>query len=226
MASFLDKALSYVTKNPVTTPNKDLQKALFPSTDKKKQTVNPQQYNPLYPSSTVVPGTMTPIPKSTSSNNQFSVSPTPQVKAVSTPTTPPPVVPAIPQPQIGEITDKETFVNRDTGGESAEELSTPELDPSTKEAIQTAENLYQQSLKISPEELSTQEQIDKLIEATKKGYLTHKGQPIAMGFITGQLKAIEERALNMAEPLEDKLARLQAQRESAIETSKFGPNRS
>ena len=46
-----------------------------------------------------------------------------------------------------------------------------------------------------------------------------------MEFITGQLKSIEERATNLAEPLERKLARLQAARTSSLEANKFALDR-
>lgn len=102
---------------------------------------------------------------------------------------------------------------------------TYEVDPETQAAIDAAEKAYQLSLEISPEELSTQEQLDNLITATREGYRLSSNQPIALDFITGQMKAIEQRALGLAEPLESKLARLQAKRQSAIESSKFALER-
>ena len=111
--------------------------------------------------------------------------------------------------------------------EGATDSSTPSL-PDVEKAEKTvtsAEKTYQDSLKISPEELSTQEDLDKLIESAKKGFQDVKGQAIPMEFITGQLKATEERANLLKEPLDKKLARLQAQRLSSQEASKFALER-
>lgn len=92
-------------------------------------------------------------------------------------------------------------------------------------AMSGAESAYKRSLEISPDELSTQEDLDKLIESAKKSYQNTKDQAIPMEFITGQLKSIEDRALGLAEPLERKLARLQSARQSSIEASKFALDR-
>jgi hypothetical protein len=100
----------------------------------------------------------------------------------------------------------------------------PTVTPEEK-AVATAENLYQKSLEVSDDELATQGDLDRLSEATKKAYTGTKNQAIPMGFITGQLASIEERALNLAEPLETRLARMQAARTNAIEASKFALDR-
>jgi hypothetical protein len=107
----------------------------------------------------------------------------------------------------------------------APNVPTPAVTPETQAIIDKTEKDYQESLKLSPEELSTQEDIDDLIASTQEGYRKTKGQPIAMDFITGQLKAIEERALGMAEPLERKLARLESQRLATQDASKFALDR-
>uniref|UniRef100_A0A6H1ZM06 Uncharacterized protein n=1 Tax=viral metagenome TaxID=1070528 RepID=A0A6H1ZM06_9ZZZZ len=102
-----------------------------------------------------------------------------------------------------------------------------------------AQSAYEQSQKISPEALSTQEDIDKLLEQAGKidqsrrlGLQATSEQPIAMEFITGQQRAIENRALNeiygvaaRTEPLERKLGRLQTARTSSLEASKFALDR-
>lgn len=100
----------------------------------------------------------------------------------------------------------------------------PVITPEEK-AVANAENLYQKSLEVSDDELATQGDLDRLSEATKKAYTGTKNQAIPMGFITGQLASIEERALNLAEPLETRLARMQAARTNAIEASKFALDR-
>ena len=115
----------------------------------------------------------------------------------------------------------------------------PSVSPESQKALQLAEGAYQKLLQISPDELSTQEDIDKLIaEATKiqqsgrLGLQATSEQPIPMEFITGQQRAIENRLMNtltglesQAEPLERKLARQQAARTSSLEASKFALER-
>jgi len=88
-----------------------------------------------------------------------------------------------------------------------------------------AESAYQRSLQISPEELSTQADLDKLIEATRKSFADIEDKTIPLQFVTGQLASVERRALNLAEPLERKLARMQAARTSSAEASKFALER-
>lgn len=101
----------------------------------------------------------------------------------------------------------------------------PGVSDELKNAISAAEKAYIQSLQISPEELSTQEELDRLAESTRAGYEQARNQTIPLGFITGQLAAIERRALALQEPLEKKMARLQAARLASSEASKFALNR-
>lgn len=101
----------------------------------------------------------------------------------------------------------------------------PVIPPETQTAVQSAEKAMMEASKISPEEISTQADLDRLIESTKKAFQNTADQPIPLEFITGQLKSIENRALGLAEPLEAKLARLEAKRTSAIQTSKFALER-
>lgn len=101
----------------------------------------------------------------------------------------------------------------------------PDASPETKKAVEASQALYEKSLQVSPEELSTQGDIDKLLESARKGFVNAQNQAIPMEFITGQLKTIEDRANALAEPLQARLARLQAQRTSAITASKFALER-
>lgn len=101
----------------------------------------------------------------------------------------------------------------------------PTITPESQKALDSANKAYEESLKITPEELSTQEDIDRLIESTKKSFVNTSGQAIPLEFITGQLKSIEDRANALAEPLERKMSRLQAARTSSLEASKFALDR-
>lgn len=131
------------------------------------------------------------------------------------PTTTPPAVQTTPPAPVTEKSKKDK-------GPTKPVVPAPSA---AEKAVANAENLYQESLKVSDDELATQGDLDRLSEATKKAYTGTKDQAIPMGFITGQLASIEERALNMAEPLESKLARMQAARTNAIESSKFALER-
>lgn len=99
-------------------------------------------------------------------------------------------------------------------------VTTPE-----QKTVDSLTKAYTDALKISPEEMSTQEDLDKLIESAKTSFRNASNQAIPLEFITGQQKAIEERALGLAEPMEKKLARLQAQRTASSEASKFALER-
>lgn len=100
--------------------------------------------------------------------------------------------------------------------------SVPSMGSAIQSAYDKASKAYEDSLKLSPEELSTQEDLDKLITSTKRAYTDIEDKPIAMQFITGQLSSVERRANTLAEPLERKLARMQASRLASVEASKFG----
>ncbi len=115
--------------------------------------------------------------------------------------------------------------NQDAQG-GASSPAMPQISPEATKAMQDAEKAYQASMQLSPDELSTQEEIDRLIESAKSGYRSASGQAIPMEFITGQLKAIEQRASGLAEPLERKLARIQASRQASTSASKFALERS
>ena len=140
---------------------------------------------------------------------------------VSAPT--PPLNPAVPQIAPTAIPTAPPVAPGTQ--ESAPGATSDQVSPETTKALGLAESAYQRSLQISPEELSTQEDLDKLIESTKTAYRNTSGQAIPMEFITGQLRSIEQRATGLAEPLERKLSRLQAARTSSLEASKFALER-
>ena len=136
----------------------------------------------------------------------------------------PPTTP--PLPRTDQIAPPEAPFEKPAPTPTPEQPKAPAPLSKEEQAVADAEKAHELAMQISPDQLSTQEDLDKLIEATKKAYRNAQDQPIALEFITGQLSSLENRALGLAEPLEKKLARLQAQRTSALESSKFGLERS
>lgn len=151
------------------------------------------------------------------------VSPTPTIPKPVNPMNAP-IIPQIDGGGVGETPIAPKINAQDATGE-AKKPAIPQISPEAESALSSAEKAYQDSLKISPEEISTQEDIDKLVEATKSAYRNTSGQAIPLEFITGQLRSIEERATGLAEPLERKLSRMQAARTASLESSKFGLER-
>ncbi len=100
----------------------------------------------------------------------------------------------------------------------------PKVDP-YQTAVSDAEKAYMAAGTTTPEEDSTQAELDRLQNSFKTGYQGIQDKVIPMEFITGQSRSLENRALNLAEPLQAKLARLEAKRTSALETSKFALDR-
>ncbi len=168
---------------------------------------------------TDIPGFATPAPQL----SQVPLGPTqppqapvsPQIAQPAAPTAP--TAPTAAQPAVPATPA--------TSPEAAAAVAASPDPVATQTAVQKAEEAVQANLKISPEALSTQADIDKLIESTKKAFLGTQDQPIPLEFITGQLASIERRALGLIEPLQRKAARLQAARTASLEASKFGLER-
>lgn len=184
-----------------------------------------------------MPATALPTPTLGGSNLPTRLAPekptVPRVTpAAATPATPAPVTSpyaaindSLAQVKNQALSIQDELKRMGTTGSTNTASPTAPATPVVDSPVTKAEQVYQESLKISPEELSTQADLDKLIESTKKAYAGTSDQAIPMEFITGQLASIERRALNLAEPLERKLARMQAARTSAIESSKFALDR-
>jgi hypothetical protein len=149
----------------------------------------------------------------------------PEIKAPVTPPIDAPVRP-INVDEAGRI-----IPDIDLPGAPKKPLGAPETPPATPASIKAqqaqsvAEKAISDSLRISPEELSTQEDIENLITSARTGFTKIKGQPIPLPFITGQLAETEQRALDLLEPLQTKLVRLQSARQSSLEASKFALDR-
>lgn len=104
-------------------------------------------------------------------------------------------------------------------------VPTPE-GPSASEKAQTdALAEYQKNTAISDTEMNTQADLDRLNESTRKAFTGIGDQTMPLEFITGQQRSVEQRALDLAEPLNAKMARLQAQRQAALSASKFALDR-
>ena len=190
----------------------------------------------LFGQKPATPATSTPISPATTPSTPFFPTPTgapipAQKPAVSAPpapqagtsapiATPTPSAPILPStaPPVAPPTPIEPAGTTPTP-------TRPQISPETQSALSAAEKAYIDSLKISPDELSTQEDIDRLIESTQSAFRGIQDKPIPLEFITGQLASVERRALGLAEPLERKLARMQAQRTSSLEASKFALER-
>lgn len=86
---------------------------------------------------------------------------------------------------------------------------------------QIAEKGVQDLLAPTADETNTQGQIDSLESGTKLSKLNIEGQPVPMEFITGEQKAVEDRALALEEPLQKRLALLQTKRTGALSASQF-----
>lgn len=159
-------------------------------------------------------GTSTPPP---------TVTPTPVIKSNNVVTPPVPTIPS--------GWDTQTYQNFKTAN--------PTLEPDAEDTarmngtyvnplesrVSEAEKAYMMAGQMSPEEMAAQEELDKLSESFKKGYQGTQDQTIPMEFITGQQQSLENRALNLAEPLTDKLARLEAKRTASLGASKFALER-
>lgn len=174
----------------------------------------------------------TPTPPQPQQSQQFNPMRIPQVLPTQVQNTPVSAVKAPPtpfQPSPSETLQKPPILPQTTPQAtptvSQETPNLPNMPPETQKVITDAEKTYQEALKISPEELSTQEDLDRLIESTKKAYQNTLDQPIPLEFITGQMASLERRALGLVEPLERKLSRMQASRTASLEVSKFGLER-
>jgi len=122
-------------------------------------------------------------------------------------------------------------INPVTGGVTEPTPPTPPTPPVAppvspeQQAVTDAESAYKTAGVLSPEETATQKSLDTLQESFKTGFQNTEDQAIPIGFIRGQQASQEKRALNLAEPLQAKLARLQAQRTSSQGASKFALER-
>ncbi len=73
----------------------------------------------------------------------------------------------------------------------------------------------------SAEETAATEELNRISESLRQGYLGEGDRPIPLPFITGRQKSLETRAATLAQPIQAKAVLAQAKRTAALEASKF-----
>ena len=129
-----------------------------------------------------------------------------------------------------KMTTGGSTINPATGGVSNASPTAPTLpqvDPLAQyqTGVQSAAELYQKSLQLTPEEIAAQTEADNLTTSYRTGNqdIADRGEP--MYDIIGSQQSLENRYLNAQEPINAKLARLQAQRIANTNASKFSLDR-
>lgn len=112
-------------------------------------------------------------------------------------------------------------INPETGGVTP---PTPTYQ-NEQNAVSEAEKAYRASLSLTPEETAAQAELDALQSSFKQAYQNEADTTVPLEFITGKQTSLENRALNLAEPLNQKLARMQAQRLASQGATKFALER-
>lgn len=146
----------------------------------------------------------------------------------------PTITPTTPTPQAGGFqTSTGEIINPNTGGVATPPTpatspttpttpTTPTPQPETElTPTQLAERSIEELLRPSEEEIKTQEELDRLQESFSKAYTGESQRTIPLEFITGRQRALEQRALDLAQPLQNRMALLEAKRTGALEASKF-----
>lgn len=170
---------------------------------------------------------------------QVNAKPTPTVNTNPTPTTTPgmpnvgsaPRTPAV--PDFNSIMDSvrgiqaglDELAKNPAPASTPTTPATPAVPSAAQLALEKAEKDYSKYLTPGQDEVAAQTDLDNLIASTRMGYTGIENKVIPMEFITGQLAATERRATDLAVPLEQRLARMQAQRTAALEASKFALER-
>ncbi len=130
--------------------------------------------------------------------------------------------PIVPQPQFGQ--NLENLKNQVLALQSqvASQTVVPPTPPVKSESeiasekaqadLAAVQKKLTESFTMSPGEIQSQEELNRLITSQRMGAADIQDKPIAMPFITGQQAALERRAGVLAEPLVSRLALLQSQR--------------
>ena len=150
---------------------------------------------------------------------------------VSAPSAPPPMTSQGQQinPATGGIVGQGAGAGAGAGATPAAPPAPPPIAPvipqSYYDDVSRAEGDVKANTPITPDELAAQAELDTLQESFRTGYQNTAQQAIPMEFIVGQQKAIEQRKIGLAEPLNARMSRLQAKRLSALDASKFALER-
>lgn len=124
-------------------------------------------------------------------------------------------------------TPNEPVVSGSTIPATAEvaEPTIPTVSPVVKKQVADAEKAVADAMRVSPEFTQTEAELDRLSQSLTLGINKIKDQPIPMPFITGQSASVLRQALARAQPLEQKLSRLQSKRVAALSASQFALDR-
>lgn len=169
----------------------------------------------------------TPLPK----NNVVYPSTPTAPTAPSTPRTTTPVIPEVPttttdgqtiNPNTGEVTTAQASAQSVGGASSTGAPATPNISSFvTSPGYEAAIKGFEGNLELTSEEIENQRQINMLEESFRKAYTGEANRPIPLEFITGRQQHLEQRNLDLLQPLQAKAALLQAKRTAALEASKF-----
>ena len=172
----------------------------------------------------------TPVPQADQINSSQAPNFTPVPQGQPSPVAP--TAPAVPRTSTGET------INIETGGVVTPSVPTPApvatagstagapAAPSASSVSGTpgydsAVSSFESNLNLTPEEIANQEEINRLETSRRAAFTGESNRPIPLEFITGRQQQIEQRALDLAAPLQSKAALLQAKRTAALESSKF-----
>ncbi len=194
----------------------------------------PQTYNPT--SNNYNPASSTYNPQNVVDNPQQQSQTTPTIPTLNKTTSssnvgisaqPTPTAPVAPK-----LTSTGETINPSTGG--IEQVSTAMVGGGTSmpatpnigasmstPGYESALASYENNLNLTPEEIANQEEINKLQESFRKAYTGEGDRTIPLEFITGRQQSLEQRNLDLANPLQAKAALLQAKRTAALAASQF-----
>jgi len=153
-------------------------------------------------------------------------SPITQPSAQSFPSQPQPTQPTAP-PQVNQPMAQPNFQQTlDEVSKQAkaiqESFSNFQEKQTGEDALRGAEEQLLAAQQQSPEEQSSQARLDALAGQYRLGQANIQDKPIALEFITGQQRALENRAAALSEPIERQLARFQAERQLRIQGAETG----
>lgn len=228
------------TFSPLFKPFSDTVNGIQPPTLMSSNFRTPKPVNP--PNMSVPPATnMSVAPTAPyDSNKNMSIAPAPVTSITGGGKIGPLAIPN-PAPVRQAVTSTGQSINPATGGISnvppvvppapfesrvIETPPAPVISPYQRNVTE-AEKAYSTAGAITPEEDQTQAQLDELISSTRLGIAGKEGQGrgIPLSIVRGEQEKLERQGLLLTEPLEKKLARLQAKRTSALATSKFALER-